>query len=75
MSSFDIAAASRGERVHAGATKGMEKALRRQRAMAGALKMKLSVLHVRPELPAFLLESNVESDFGTIHRSEIQEIA
>jgi hypothetical protein len=72
---FDIAANYQNERVLIDVTTAVGKSLRRQKIIAGALKMRFFVLFVKPDLRPCYLASSVESDCVTCRLRELREIA
>ena len=71
---FDIVATFRNERVLVDVTTGMGKSLKRQRIIAGVLRMKFFVLFVKPDLKAYYL-SKEDSDNVSYHTGEVRRIA
>jgi hypothetical protein len=72
---FDLAANYQNERVLIDVTTAVGKSLRRQKIIAGALRMRFLVLFVRPDLRSCYLASRVESDHVTCRSRELRKIA
>jgi len=71
---FDIVATLKGERVFIDVTTSLSKVIRRQKAIADALRMRVSILFVKPDLTSYFLTS-VESDSVRFRMSELREVA
>ncbi len=63
-----------GERVFIDVTTSLSKVIRRQKAIADALRMSVFILSVKPDLASYLLTS-VESDSVRFRMSELREVA
>jgi hypothetical protein len=71
---FDIVATLNDERVFIDVTTSLSKVIRRQKAVADALRMRVFVLFVKPDLASYLLTS-VESDTVTFRMGELRKVA
>jgi hypothetical protein len=71
---FDIVATLKGERVFIDVTTSLSKVIRRQKAIADALRMRVFILFVKPDLTSYFLTS-VESDSVRFRISELLEVA
>jgi len=71
---FDIVATLKGERVFIDVTTSLSKVIRRQKAIADALRMRAFVLFVKPDLKSYFL-TPVESDTVRLRMSELREVA
>lgn len=69
---FDIVATFQGLRVLVDVTTGAGKALRRQRGIANALRMKSFVLFIKPDLKSYYLTA-VDSDHVAYHKDELKK--
>jgi hypothetical protein len=65
---FDIIASYQGERILLDVTTGMEESIIHQKRIARALRMRFLILFVKPDL-------GVESDYVTVRKSELREVA
>ena len=71
---FDIVATFKDERVFIDVTTSLSKVIRRQKAIADALRMRVFILFVKPDLTSYFLTS-VESDSVRFRMSELREVA
>ena len=62
------------ERVFIDVTTSLSKVIRRQKATADALRMRVFVLFVKPHFTSYLLTA-VESDSVSFRMSELREVA
>jgi hypothetical protein len=71
---FDIVATLNDERVFIEVTTSLSKVIRRQKAIADALRMRVFVLFVKPDLTSYFLTS-VESDTVSFRMGEFRRVA
>lgn len=71
---FDIVATLKDERVFIDVTTSLSKVIRRQKTIADALRMRVFILFVKPDLTSYFLTS-VESDSVRFRMSELREVA
>jgi hypothetical protein len=71
---FDIIAILNGERVFIDVTTTWSKMIRRQRAIVDAIRMRVFILFIKPDLASYHI-TPAESDFASLRLSELRKVA